>query len=106
MIYKIKARFKTETAADYYRKLTDGSIASQKPDGEELVAAMHRAVVGSSGEVEWCERCFCDPPLAHERATVLDHHFDDITTEEIDDYQQAEGQGFMGYLDQLAGETE
>ncbi len=106
MIYKVKARFKKETAGDFRRKLTDGTIASQKPDGKEVVAAMQRAVVGSSGDIEWSERCYCDPPLAHERETVLDHHFDDISTEAIDDYQQAEGRAFMDYLDQLASESE
>ena len=29
-------------------------------------------------EVRWSEMCFCDPPLAHERATVLDHYFDSV----------------------------
>ena len=87
MIYKVKARFKEESAAEFRRKLLDGTIASQKPDGPEMVDSMHRAVVKESGEIEWSELCYCNPPLAHERQTVLDHHFDDISTKIIDGYQ-------------------
>jgi hypothetical protein len=33
MIYKVKARFKEVSAAEFQRKLLDGTIAHQKPDG-------------------------------------------------------------------------
>ena len=98
MIYRVTARFKTDTAADLHRKLDDGSIAAQQPDGQEIVDSLHRAVVTPSGEVRWSEMCFCDPPLAHERSTVLDRYFDSVTTEPVEGYEQYDGEAFMEHL--------
>ncbi|MEM9470707.1 MAG: hypothetical protein AAGA00_02035, partial [Pseudomonadota bacterium] len=63
--------------------------------------SMERAVVNAEGETEWSEICYCEPPLAHERATVLDLHFDDIRTEPVEAYVRCEGQAFMEYLEEL-----
>ena len=98
MHYVIKARLIASSAAKLYRKLTDGSIETQKPDGQEIVASMKRARVTSSGLVRWSEVCYCTPPLAHERATIYDHHFTDIETEEVDNYVEFEGESLMDYL--------
>ena len=49
-------------------------------------------------EVRWSEMCFCDPPLAHERATVLDHYFDGINPEPIEHYERYVGEPFVEYL--------
>ena len=99
MIYRVTARFKSETAVELSRRLNDGSNAAQQPDGEEIVASLNRAVfTGPSDEVRWTERCFCDTPLAHERATVLDHYFDDIATELIEDYEEYAGESLWVHL--------
>ena len=45
--------------------------------------------------------CFCDPPLAHERATILDRYFDAVTTEPIEDYERYDGRPFMEHLQAL-----
>ena len=103
MIYRVRARFKADTAAAFQRKLLDGSIQAQRPDGPEIVASMNRAVMTESGYVEWSETCYCEPPLQHERATVLDQHFEGLSTEVIDSHQQYEGEPFMIHLQQLAG---
>lgn len=50
------------------------------PTDRKIVASMNRAVVNQAGEIEWSELCYCNSPLAHERATVLDSHFDDISS--------------------------
>ena len=102
MIYNVRARFVEASAAEFRRKLLDGTIADQKPDGAEIVDSMKRAVVNESGEVEWSETCYCQTPLAHERQTVLDHHFADISTEAIDEHRKVEGRPFMEYLSELA----
>ncbi len=102
MIYHVTARFRDNTAADFLTKLTDGSVGNQRPDGPEMVAAMKRAVVSNEGQVEWSEMCFCEPPLAHERATVLDLNFDDIVTEPIDSHTPYDGRPFMDHLQALA----
>ncbi len=105
MFYKVSALLKEDTAGAFRRKLLDGTIESQKPDGEEIVAAMRRAVVTKSGAVEWSEACYCAQPLDHERTTVYDLHFDQFTTKEVDGYQHHDGTPFMAYLDQLAGKS-
>ena len=104
MIYRVLARFRTDTAAAFLKKLTDGTVQQQTPDGPEIVASMNRAVLNGAGEIEWSERCYCNPPLAHERATVLDAHFDDMSTEVVEEYQHYDGEPFMKYLKQLAGQ--
>lgn len=102
MIYKVTGRLKKQSAGEFRRKLLDGTIGEQKPDGREIVAAMNRAVVTATGDIQWSETCYCDPPLAHERQTVLDHHFENISTEVIDAHEQYDGRPFMEYLTQLA----
>ncbi|MEP0940746.1 MAG: hypothetical protein ABJH63_13220 [Rhizobiaceae bacterium] len=103
MIYRVRATFKDETAAAFLTKLTDGTIQNQRPDGPELIASMDRAVVNTKSQIEWTELCFCAPPLAHERDTVLDLHFDDIETEPIEAHSKCAGQPFMAHLQELAG---
>ena len=101
MIYKVRARLKEASAAEFHRKLLDGTIANQRPDGQEIVDSMNRAVVTESGEIQWSETCYCSSPLKHERQTVLDHHFDDISTEVIEAYQAYKGRPFIDYLTEL-----
>jgi len=101
MYYKVTAQLKTETAKGFHQKLSDGTIAQRKPDGQEIVDSMKRAVVTDDGAIQWSEVCYCSTPLAHERETVLDKHFDNITTEEIDEYRNYQGTPFMSYLEEL-----
>ena len=98
MIYKVCARLRPGTEAALLAKLTDGTIAGQRPDGAEIVASMERAVLTGDGQVEWSETCYCSPPLAHERETVLDHHFDAISTHEIAAYERYDGTPLMDHL--------
>jgi hypothetical protein len=36
MFYKVKARVIDEAIGEFYRKLADGTVAKQRPDGEEI----------------------------------------------------------------------
>ena len=103
MIYRVRARLKPGTEAALLRRLTDGSVAAQKPDGAEIVASMERAVIGEDGEVRWSETCYCSPPLKHERETVLDDHFEDIRTEPVGKYETFDGTPLMAHLRRVAG---
>jgi len=40
MIYSVKDRFVEDKMAEFYQKLTDGTIQNQKPDGQEIVNSM------------------------------------------------------------------
>ena len=98
MHYTVKARYILAQMAEFYRELTDGTIQSQRPDGQEIVASMRRARVTEPGVVRWSEQCFCPTPLAHERQTVYDRYFIDFETEAVDDYVAFDGKNFMDHL--------
>ncbi len=102
MFYKVRARLKKDTATELRRRLLDGTIGRQQPDGEEIVDSMHRAVVTDSGDIEWSEVCYCPSPLLHERTTVYDQYFSDLSTELVEGYQRHEGRSFVTYLKELA----
>ena len=110
MIYTVRAKPVEEKGLELLTLLTDGTIASQKPDGKEIIASMERARITTlkSGEampesleghlVEWSEACFCPTPLEHERSTILDRFFSEIQIFEVDDHVDFNGAGFMEYL--------
>jgi hypothetical protein len=99
MIYKVKARVIDATIGKFYnRKLADGTIAKQRPDGEEIEASMRRAVLTGPGVAEWYEKCFCPTPLQHERRTQYDFYFTDITTEEAEGYGEIKGECLWAYM--------
>jgi len=98
MFFKVHGRLRHHTAGAFRRALLDGTIALQEPDGPEIIMSMKRAVLLETGEVEWSEVCYCQIPLQHERATVYDLYFDNLTTEVVKGYQEHEGQPFMDYL--------
>jgi hypothetical protein len=59
---------------------------------------MSRARIDDHGVVRWSELCFCSTPLAHERATVYDQHFSELTTEESGEHVKLEGRPFMQFM--------
>lgn len=103
MLYSVHARLRPGTEAALLRRLTDGSVAAQRPDGREIVAAMERAVVTASGEVAWTETCYCSPPLRHERETVLDDHFAFTEIAPAGDGPPPAGTPLMAHLRRAAG---
>lgn len=98
MFYSVKARYISSALPEFYRKLTDGSIRRQKPDGQEILESMRRARITEPGVIRWSEMCFCPTPLEHERQTVYDHYFTDFETEVVDGYLQFDGEPFMDFL--------
>src|SRR5687768_9692977 len=105
MLYALSARLIADRAGAFFTRLTDGSIAAQRPDGQEIVAAMGRAYIGPDGRVSWTETCFCPTPLKHERETVLDRYFTDIETDLIDVPVVVHGEPLMDQL-RLADRTQ
>ncbi len=99
MIYSVKARFIEEKMGEFYRKLTDGTIQNQKPDGQEIVNSMKRAKITEPNTIQWSEMCFCPTPLKHERETVYNHFLTNMETEIIDDYAEFDGELFFEFLE-------
>ena len=104
MIYKVKARVIDETIGEFCRKLADGTVAKQRPDGEEILASMKMAVLTGPGIAEWYEKCFCPTPLQHERQTQYDFYFTGITTEEAGGYGEIHGESLWSYMASKAEE--
>jgi len=98
MIYKVKARVIEETIGEFYRKLADGTVSKQRPDGEEIVASMKRAVLTAPGVAEWYEMCFCPTPLYHERQTQYDLYFTDMTAEPAEARGEIKGASLWSYM--------
>jgi len=98
MIYKVKARVIDETIGEFYRKLADGTVAKQRPDGEEILASMKRAVLTGPDVAEWYEMCFCPTPLHHERQTQYDFYFTDMSTELVKGYGEIQGASLWSYM--------
>ena len=105
MIYKVKARVIDGTLGEFYRKLADGTVAKQRPDGEEILASMKRAVLTGPGVAEWYEMCFCPTPLQHERQTQYDFYFTDLTTKEAEGYGEIQGESLWSYMASKAEEV-
>ncbi len=99
MIYSVKARFIEEKMGEFYRKLTDGTIQNQKPDGQEIVNSMKRAKMTEPNTIQWSEMCFCPTPLKHERETIYNHFLTDMKTEIIDEYAEFDGELFFEFLE-------
>jgi hypothetical protein len=98
MIYKVKARVIDDTIGEFHRKLADGTVAKQRPDGEEIIASMKRAVLTGPGVAEWYEMCFCPTPLQHERQTQYDFYFTDMTTDVAEGYGRLQGASLWSYM--------
>jgi len=96
--YSVKAKFIENMMDQFYQKLTDGTIANQKPDGNEIIESMKRAKITVPNTIEWSEMCFCPSPLKHERETVYNHYLTDLETKVVDEYVEFNGESFMEYL--------
>ena len=64
MFYKVRARLKKDGATELQRRLLDGVIGRQQPDGQEIVDSMQRAVVTDSGDVEWSRSATASLPFS------------------------------------------
>ena len=80
MLYRINAKYNLNLVNEFFKKLTDGTMENQKPDGLEIISSMKRAKLQKDKSVEWYENCFCEVPLNHERTTVYDTYFYDFET--------------------------
>ena len=83
MIYSVTAKVLEDKAAEFYQKLTDGTIEHQRPDGQRILASMKRAKITRPGTIERYETCYCAKLQAHERSTVYDFYLTEMNTVEV-----------------------
>ena len=92
--YLVKAKAQAEQLAELRQRLDSGEIEQMRPFGRSLHHGLDQARL-DGGWTVWEEEDYCQPPLAMERAAVLDTYFTDLTVEPVD-----EGVGW-GRVEQL-----
>lgn len=71
--------------SELWERLNEGDIVQMEPFGRAMTKALENARYDpESGHAVWIEEDYCTPPLAMERAEVLDEYFEDITIVEED----------------------
>ncbi len=82
--YLVRARAVSDRLGELRRRLDDGEIRTFEPFGKALHHSLDNARVDDDGVVVWEEVDYCRPPLAMERAAVLDHYFTSLSAEAVD----------------------
>ena len=81
----VRARPKDGRLTELRERLDSGEIEAMEPFGRAMTHALERARFDpETDEAVWIEEDYCSPPLAMERAEVLDEYFEDITIVEED----------------------
>jgi hypothetical protein len=89
--YLVKAKYQKELLAELRKRLDSGEIDQMRPFGKALQYSLDRARLDPQGDhwAVWEEEDYCRPPLAQERAAVLDTYFTGLRVESV-----KEGQGW------------
>ena len=87
--YLVSARAKGERLDELRDQLQQRAFIGLKPFGHSLTKGLEGARVVADGRIVWEEEDYCSPPLAMERAAVLDAYFDEIEVESL-----ARGEGW------------
>ena len=80
--YLVRAKA-TSDLASLRERLDEGEIARMRPFGQSLDFSLRNARLDRDGTATWEENDYCTPPLAMERAAVLDHYFTDLQVEAV-----------------------
>jgi hypothetical protein len=81
--YLVRARPKQDRLAELEDELRRGAFVRLEPFGREVSRVLADARVQDDGATVWEEEDYCRPPLAQERAAVLDAYFDTIEVEAV-----------------------
>jgi hypothetical protein len=80
--YLVRAKL-TGDAVRLRRLIDSGEISQMQPFGQALDYSLRHARVDADGWATWEENDYCSPPLAMERAAVLDAYFSDLSVERV-----------------------
>jgi hypothetical protein len=86
--YLVRATPKTDRLPELAEKLQQNAFVNLRPFGPAVSHGLTNARWESETVAIWKEEDYCSPPLAMERAAVLDCYFDDIRVERV---QKEEG---------------
>ena len=82
--YLVTAKPVDELLPELRQKLDNGDIQYMHPFGPALQYSLENARLQENGEAIWEEEDYCSPPLAQERAAVLDKYFRDLNVERVE----------------------
>ena len=82
--YLVRAKPKTDRLAELGQHLKEKAFEGLRPFGKSLSRGLQGARLGVDGIAIWEEEDYCSPPLAQERAAVLDKYFDDLQVEAVE----------------------
>jgi hypothetical protein len=86
--YLVRARARPDKLDELAERLAADAFVDLEPFGRALTKGLRGARVEGDGVI-WEEEDYCAPPLAEERAAVLDAYFDGIAVERV-----IEGEGW------------
>ncbi|HXF63346.1 MAG TPA: hypothetical protein VNK95_17085 [Caldilineaceae bacterium] len=87
--YLVRATPRADRLDELSEKVKAGAFVGLRPFGEALSLGLRGARRLEDGRAIWEEEDYCSPPLAMERAAVLDHYFTGIEVERV-----REGEGW------------
>ena len=82
--YLVQARLIEDLRAELRQRLDSGEIRAMKPFGQALQYGLDHARLQENGLAIWEEEDYCVPPLAQERAAILDTYFKELTVEPVE----------------------
>ena len=82
--YLIQAKPIDELLTELRQRLDSGEIKVMKPFGNALQYGLDNARLQENGIAIWEEEDYCVPPLAQERAAILDTYFNELTVESVE----------------------
>ncbi len=81
--YLVRANLREELHDELAEKLAAKAFVHLRPFGQSVTMGLEGARRQPDGRVVWEEEDYCSPPLAMERAAVLDRYFTDIEVETV-----------------------
>jgi hypothetical protein len=96
--YLVRAKANETLLPELRERLDRGEIRVMRPFGNALHEGLTGARMLEDGRVVWEEEDYCQPPLAMERAAVLDTYFTDLTVEPV---SRGDGWGQLARLPML-----
>ena len=86
--YLVEAVAKEERLPELAKRLDNDEFLPMRPFGASVTSSLRGARRRPDGGVVWEEEDYCSPPLAQERAAVLDEYFEDLRVTSV---QENEG---------------
>lgn len=81
--YLVKAKINPDQADELRSRLDSGEIQKMRPFGRALQHSLDNMRIDQEGWQVWEEEDYCTPPLAQERAAVLDTYFTDLSVKQV-----------------------